>query len=96
MKSLIVKYPRDWLEAKLLIRNLEREIKNTLENFPKGHLRSKQLIKIIRASYAILDSLNIAIANSKDTKEIGRLVAARKVLFNWMRYRKFIGDINER
>lgn len=93
MKNLRIRYPRNFLEAKLLVRNLQREFLRVKSEYEKGHERSKEYLRIIRVSYTILESLDRAIVISKDSKEISRLVSARQVLSNWMKQRKDLENV---
>lgn len=91
MRNQELRYPRDWIEAKLLVNNFEKEIKAIQDTRPKGRQRSKELLKILKILYAILESLDVAIAKS-NPDQIIKLFLAKKVLLNWMRRHKFIGE----
>jgi hypothetical protein len=92
MSNPTIRYPRDWFESKRLVKNLEDEFKRVFDAHPKGRRRSKELLRIMRAVYTILKVLDEAITNSEDSREIKRLLAARQVLFSWMKDKKIGGD----
>ena len=89
MNSQRIKYPKNWFEANRLVKNLEAEIMKINENSSSKRDRSKEILKIIKISYAILKSIDRAIEESENTKEIRQFGAARKVLSDWMKRRRF-------
>lgn len=92
MNNPTIRYPRDWFESKRLVKNLEAEFARVISTHPKGHRRSKELLRIIKIIYTILKALDEAIANSEDSVKRKRLMAAQQVSSSWMKNKKISGD----
>lgn len=86
MSNIFKQYPKNWLEAKKLVKNLNIEI-DDIRQMKKGYDRSKRILSIIKVSYAILKALDDRIKSCDDREEIKKLISARSVLVEWIKFK---------
>lgn len=82
-----VDYPKNWIEANFLIRNVESEL-NEIKYLTEDNIKRIRLNKLFGAVETILYNLDIAIKSSdKDAQK--KLQITKQVLNNWVQKEKF-------